>query len=266
MIKKSKIHHSQLQEGEILESREEELVIETPLQIIVNGTEFSMTMQTPGDEKFLVRGLLHSEGIKHSYIRDFYLSEETNGSIANVKIICAKEIQANRTLASTSSCGLCGKKSINELFNGVTPVTRTGTLSATEIQGFYKNIAKQQSLFKYTGGCHAASAINEKGEVICVFEDIGRHNAVDKVIGYLLENDILEEAQTLTVSGRVSFEIIQKCARANIPFLCAISAPSSLAVKTAEEWGITLAAFCRADRATFYSCLHRVKQTSAKFS
>ena len=262
-MKKTEVQ-THLQEGSFIQNCQDKVVIEKPLQIIVNDTEFSMTMQTPGDERYLVRGLLHSEGVKHSFFRDFELSEVENGTIANVKVICSKEIQGNRTLASTSSCGLCGKKNIDDLFSGVTPVDREGILSATGIQQIYKKVAPQQHLFKDTGGCHAASAVDENGEIICVFEDIGRHNAVDKVIGYLLEHKILERAQVLTVSGRVSFEIIQKCARANIPFLCAISAPSSLAVETAEKWGITLAAFCRADRATFYSGWHRVEQTQAK--
>ena len=117
-----------------------------------------------------------------------------------------------------------------------------------------------QELFAHTGGCHAAAALNAQGQVLCVFEDIGRHNAVDKVIGFLLEHKALDQAMVLTVSGRVSFEIIQKCARANIPILTAISAPSSLAVQMAEKANITLAAFCRSKRATFYSGLHRVSK------
>ena len=109
-----------------------------------------------------------------------------------------------------------------------------------------------------TGGTHAAAVGSADGEILCVFEDIGRHNAVDKAVGFLLENGLLARADILAVSGRVSFEIVQKCARAGIPVLTAVSAPSSLAVETAERWNITLAGFCREDRATYYSGLGRV--------
>jgi FdhD protein len=261
---KSKKYSSRLQEGEATLDKEEHLVHERPLQIIVNNREFSMTMQTPGDERFLIRGLLHAEGVNHSKLVQYSQTEEENGTVVAVRVNCDKMIDGNRNLTSTSSCGLCGKKNIDNLFDGIETVTRPGSLSAVEIQNIYKDIAPKQDLFRQTGGCHAASAVDQKGNIICVFEDIGRHNAVDKVIGFLLENDRLTEAELLTVSGRVSFEIIQKCARANIPFLCAISAPSSLAVETAEKWGLTLAAFCRADRATFYSGLHRINQEAAK--
>jgi FdhD protein len=122
---------------------------------------------------------------------------------------------------------------------------------------------RRQDTFTGTGGSHAAAAATADGEVLCVFEDIGRHNAVDKVVGFLLEKGLLDRADILAVSGRVSFEIVQKCARAGLPVLTAVSAPSSLAVESAERWGITLAGFCREDRATFYSCPGRVEHGGA---
>ncbi|MCM8530559.1 MAG: formate dehydrogenase accessory sulfurtransferase FdhD [Lentisphaeraceae bacterium] len=255
---KSNNYKGMLQEGDQTLERQESLVVEKALQIIVNGKEFSMTMQTPGDERYLVRGLLHAEGVNLSEFESFELTDSENGSVANTQVICKMEIHGKRRLGSTSSCGLCGKKSIDKLFNGFEPLSDDYSLNANEIQHFYKKVATQQTLFQKTGGCHAASAIDSSGNVLCVFEDIGRHNAVDKVVGWLLENDRLEDAKVLTVSGRVSFEIIQKCHRAGIPTLTAISAPSSLAVEMAEKANITLAAFCRGDRATFYSGFSRV--------
>ena len=238
--------------------RQEDLVVEKALQIVVNGKEFSMTMQTPGDERYLIRGLLHSEGVNLSEFEAFELLETENGSIANTRIICKMEIHGKRRLGATSSCGICGKKSIDNLFNGFEKLSDKFPVNASEIQKYYKKIATHQKLFQTTGGCHAASAMDHQGNVLCVFEDIGRHNAVDKVIGWLLENERLGDAKVLTVSGRISFEIVQKCHRAEIPILTAISAPSSLAVEMAKKANITLAAFCRGDRATFYSGFARV--------
>jgi FdhD protein len=255
---KSAKYKGMLQEGDHTVERQESLVVEKALQIIVNGKEFSMTMQTPGDERYLVRGLLHAEGVNLSEFEAFELTETASGSVANTSVICKMEIHGKRRLGSTSSCGLCGKKSIDNLFNGFEELEDNFTVSANKIQSFYRKIADQQNLFQTTGGCHAASAVDKNGNILCVFEDIGRHNAVDKVVGWLLENNRLQEAKVLTVSGRISFEIIQKCHRAGIPVLTAISAPSSLAVEMAEKANITLAAFCRGDRATFYSGFYRV--------
>ncbi len=258
MHTKTAQYHCLRQEKQNHVYQQELLVVERALQIMVNFKEFSITMQTPGDERYLVRGLLHAEGFNHSEFKSYTQKEETFGTIVSVEVACKKPILNIRTLSSTSSCGLCGKKSLNNLFDSIVPVQTDHFINAEMIADQYQSIAKLQDIFSKTGGCHAASALNTEGEVLCVFEDIGRHNAVDKVIGYLLENDLLTQAKVLTVSGRVSFEIIQKCARAQIPILTAISAPSSLAIEMAEKANITLAAFCRDKRATFYSGLHRV--------
>ena len=114
-----------------------------------------------------------------------------------------------------------------------------------------------QPNFNQSGGAHAAAAFDIKGKYLCSLEDIGRHNAVDKVVGYLIKNDQLDSAKIITVSGRISYEIVIKCIKAGIPFLAAVSAPSSLAVDFAKELGITLLAFCRDERATVYSHAHR---------
>ncbi len=116
--------------------------------------------------------------------------------------------------------------------------------------------------FKQSGGTHAAALFNLKGELLCAMEDIGRHNAVDKAVGKLIMNNELDRAKILTVSGRISYEIIIKCFKANIPFLAAVSAPSSLAVDYAKELGITLFAFCRDNRATCYSNIQRTKSNN----
>ncbi|MFT6835805.1 MAG: FdhD protein [Francisellaceae bacterium] len=233
--------------------KKEILVAERVLQLFVNNRVFSLMMQTPGQERYLVRGLLHSEGLKDFEFIKYRQIEKENSTTVRVKIDKNEIIDGNRHLMSTSSCGLCGKKNIENLFNSITPVERSYEINIKQIQNAYKSIAELQTLFNQTGGCHAASALGSNGQILCVFEDIGRHNAVDKVIGYLLETKQLNTAMMLSVSSRISFEIIQKCSRAGIPVLTAISAPSSLAVEMAKKAGITLAAFCRKDRVTLYS-------------
>jgi len=258
MTKQSVRVHSLRQEKKSAIYNDELLVVETALQIRVNLKEFSITMQTPGAERYLVRGLLHAEGFNQTDFINYSQYEKNNGIIVSVEVQCKKPIQNVRQLSSMSSCGLCGKKSIGDLFDSIIPVEKEYCVNAEKISEHYASIAQLQDLFFHTGGCHAAAAVDAAGQVICVFEDIGRHNAVDKVVGFLLEHHRLDDAMVLTVSGRVSFEIIQKCSRAGIPVLTAISAPSSLAVAMAEKANITLAAFCRGSRATFYSGFHRV--------
>ena len=240
-------------------SRQETLVSEEALQIIVNGEDFSLTMQTPGAEKALVRGLLFAEGISADEFASCEITRHENAAVIRVQLISQNiEISNQRRLSSTSSCGLCGKRNIDKLLSRLKMVDKNICVSTQLIENIFAEVSNQQALFEQTGGCHAASAATESGEILCVYEDIGRHNAVDKVIGHLLEKKQLEQAAILTVSGRVSFEIIQKCNRAGIPVLAAISAPSSLAVEMAQKSNTTLAAFCRRGKATFYSGFQRI--------
>jgi FdhD protein len=246
------------QEGANTAEVTDSLTPERPLQIVVNDQPFSVTMQTPGAERYLVRGLLHDEGAGSGGFLDYVQEERGPATVVRVGLAAADVPSAARRLASTSSCGLCGKESVDDVWREIAPVTREVWVDSTRLRKIHEEMRRRQSTFSGTGGSHAAAAATAKGEVLAVFEDIGRHNAVDKVIGFLLEEGRLGKAEVLAVSGRVSFEIVQKCARAGIPILSAISAPSSLAVESATRWGITLAGFCREDRATFYSSRHRV--------
>lgn len=248
------------QQGSHSESVADPLTPERPLQIMVNGQPYSVTMQTPGAERYLVRGLLHSEGAAAAGFLVYSQEEHGSATVVEVEIDCPDRPGGVRRLAATSSCGLCGKESLDDVLRDITPVRRDARIDAARLQLIHDAMRRRQSTFAGTGGSHAAAAATASGEILCVFEDIGRHNAVDKVIGFLLERGGLPSAEVLAVSGRISFEIVQKCVRAAIPVLSAISAPSSLAVELAERWGITLAGFCREDRATFYSNLHRVER------
>ena len=240
----------------------ESLTPERPLQIMVNGQSYSVTMQTPGAERYLVRGLLHAEGAGVGGFILYGQEERGPATVVEVEIECPDLPGGARRLAATSSCGLCGKESLDDVLRDVAPVTRGVRIDAGRLQAIHEAMRREQSTFSGTGGSHAAAAATASGEILAVFEDVGRHNAVDKVVGFLLEEGLLAKAEVLAVSGRVSFEIVQKCARAGVPVLSAISAPSSLAVECAERWGVTLAGFCRGDRATFYTCLGRVEPRS----
>lgn len=235
------------------------LMIEVPLSISINGNAFSVTMQTPGDETDLVRGILFTEGVykgKTDNPEIHVTSKTDDGFISQVDVLLDESAmdmsQLNkRSLLSVASCGICGKTEIEFPFGKLEPGTQE--VSLEDILYMFSGMKKLQTAFNVSGGCHAAAVFDGEKHCLVIREDIGRHNAVDKVIGALLSDGALSKGKFLMVSGRVSYEIITKCFMAGIPFLCAVSAPSSLAVDFAKELGITLIAFCREDRATVYS-------------
>ncbi len=245
-------------------SVEDALAVEHPLSVAVNGEAFTLTMQTPGDEADLVRGLLFTEGIikKWKGELDFEITEVSEaGFVSKVNIVIPEnqidKSQLNkRNLLSVASCGICGKTELAEIKD--TAVVSSEVLNFNSILEMFSLMNAAQSSFLKSGGSHAAAAFSSGNKMLQVKEDIGRHNAVDKVIGALLNNEQLREARFMLVSGRVSYEIVTKCFIAGIPFLLAVSAPSSLAVDFAKELGITLVGFCRQDRATVYSCPERL--------
>jgi len=241
------------------------LTVEEALQIDVNNKPFTVSMRTPGEDANLVRGLLHSEDIINdtNYSPELILKKEdgivtiVNATIPEDKI--GGGYTNSRSLLSVSSCGICGKTELGDLsFIGKT-IDDKKKIDIDLIHKLFDKMKRHQQDFKQSGGTHAAAAFNIDGKLLCTMEDIGRHNAVDKVIGKLILSNKLIEAKIMTVSGRISYEIVIKCFKAKIPFLAAVSAPSSLAVDYAKELGITLFAFCRNDRATCYSNPQRTK-------
>ena len=254
-------------------SKPDFVVTEEPMEIRAEGPgqepqQISVTMRTPGNDFELAVGFLFTEGmvLQADDVRTVKYCELVDGqeqkyNIVTVALSRAFDMAlARRAMVTSSSCGICGTESIDQLLQATTPVDRESgpVVTAETLMRISDSVRKSQPTFDRTGGLHAAALFDAEGKISLVREDIGRHNAVDKVIGFLLENNLLPLADVLTVSGRVSFEIVQKCARAGIPILSAISAPSSLAVEMSERWGITLAGFCRNNRATFYSHTHRV--------
>ncbi len=245
---------------------EDVLAVEESLSISLNNEPFTVTMRTPGFEKQLVRGLLYTEEVYRNELvfSDLEItSTGSNGHITGVNIILPeaailKDFVKSRNLVSASSCGLCGRTSFEETISSRV-VSYEGVIHPSLIFNMFEHMADHQFSFIKTGGTHASAAFLADGTMLSVMEDIGRHNAVDKVIGDLLDKKKLNEANVLLVSGRISYEIVNKVVSAGIPILASVSAPSDMAVNIAAKSGVTLMAFCRTNKLTVYSNPERIK-------
>jgi FdhD protein len=239
---------------------QDHLMIEHSLTVLVNNEIFTLTMQTPGDEEALIRGLLFAEGIvklKEGILDSQVLERSPEGLISKVNVTVPENLldksQINkRNLLSVASCGICGRTELQD-FSQEKKESIASNEESVSFEKMFEEMRKHQTAFDQSGGCHAAAAFGAERNMLSVKEDIGRHNAVDKVVGELLNRGELRSARYLLVSGRVSYEIITKCFTAGIPVLAAVSAPSSLSVDFAKELGIALYAFCREDRWTRYA-------------
>ena len=249
-------------EGDHCVWSEDELAIEEPLQIRLAGEDVAVTMRTPGHDAELAIGFLYTEGViqgKH-HVEAVAHCPDHDGSTTNIVNVSPTERNLlepgrwGRNFYATSSCGLCGKTSISQVRSrlpspGSHLRVRLDTLYALE-----GKLRVAQYAFAQTGGMHAAALFDEAGELLALREDVGRHNAVDKVIGYAMLHDMLPlEKHILLVSSRASFEIVQKALMVGVSVMAALSAPSSLAVELAREAGMTLVAFLRRDRLNVYS-------------
>ena len=240
------------------------LAEESALQILVNNIPFTITMRSPQDDIELIYGILYTEGVieNQSDIIDIEtIKKSSRGvmSVANVVINqnkIKKKIGENRQIISVSSCGLCGKRHLDDIKICGDPLEDDFSIVSSDIPKLFAEMGTLQTLFKENGGTHAASIFNSNLELISVKEDVGRHNAVDKCIGELIKK--YNDAKILIVSGRVSYEIISKTYMAKIPIIAAVSAATSLAVQTAEDFAITLLAFCRDDRMTILTNEERI--------
>jgi FdhD protein len=261
--------------GESAIARPETLVVEEPMEIRVNGSPITVTMRTPGSDIELAQGFLLTEGIIAR--RDDVLAVRyCRGSAGpdgantyNVLDVTLAEgvpppaVDITRNFYTTSSCGVCGKASIDavRLVSSYSTADQTVTIAASTLTAMPDRLRLAQKVFSSTGGLHGAALFDPDGTMLVVREDIGRHNAVDKVIGWALENDRIPLSRAvLLVSGRASFELTQKCVMAGAPVLAAVSAPSSLAVELSVQSGVTLVAFLRGDSMNVYSRPDRVTQ------
>ena len=263
---------SHLADGTVTE-RPETLVVEEPLEIRVNGSPVTVTMRTPGSDVELAQGFLLTEGvIGHredvltvQYCRGAETPEGTNTyNVLDVTLapdVPPPNTDVTRNFYTTSSCGVCGKASLEavRLSSRYSPGDDPTAVSAATLTSMPAQLRSAQKLFASTGGLHAAALFTTDGALLAVREDVGRHNAVDKVIGWALEAGHVPLSGTvLLVSGRASFELTQKAVMSGIPVLAAVSAPSSLAVDLASQSGLTLVAFLRGDSMNVYSRADRI--------
>ena len=252
--------------------RPDTLVVEEPMEIRVNGRALTVTMRTPGDDFDLAVGFLVSEGVINNVEQlttARYCAGTTSEGINTYNVVDvalaptvpSPDVSVQRNFYTNSSCGLCGKASLDAVRTVATWDVSQDQLRipAEVLTTFPDRLRDAQRVFDRTGGLHAAGLFAPDGKLICVREDVGRHNAVDKVIGHALRNALLPLQETvLLVSGRASFELVQKALMAGIPMLAAVSAPSSLAVDLAAEHGMTLVGFLRGHSLNVYAGADRV--------
>jgi FdhD protein len=262
-------------------TRPDTLVAEEPLEIRLNGKPLAITMRTPGDDFALAAGFLVSEGVFGEadelqnivYCAGATVDGSNTYNIVDVRTapgVVMPDITLERNVYTTSSCGLCGKASLDAVRTTARWAIDDGAeappvrLEPALLAGLPDRLRAAQRVFDRTGGLHAAALFTEDGELLDVREDVGRHNAVDKLVGRALQRGDLPLSRTvLLVSGRASFELAQKAVMAGIPVLAAVSAPSSLAVDLAAETGLTLVGFLRGPSMNVYAGEHRIALRAA---
>lgn len=257
-------------EGGTVVRAEDYLAVEEPLEIRIGEIPLSVTMRTPGHDLELAAGFLFTEGVisnraeltKLEPLASAVAGNTVQAHVAQDGKSFTSELQRN--FFAASSCGICGKATIDSIrARGLKAPNRDFQISAEVLLSLPEKLRGAQAVFGRTGGLHAAGAFTTSGELLVLREDIGRHNAVDKIIGWALLNDRLPLSEcVLMVSGRGGFEIVQKSLVAGIPLLASVSAPSSLAAQTAREFGMTLVGFLRGKRFVVYSGERRITAKS----
>jgi FdhD protein len=239
---------------------------EEPFEIRVRGRGIAVTMRTPGNDFELAAGFLFSEGVirKREDVVGMAPCLQSDSPQDTMNVFLAPSVKVDfkrltRHVFASSSCGLCGKTSIDAVRQNFPAITSQLTVPVKILARITRTMRAAQSTFDRTGGLHAAAVFDGEGRLLVLREDVGRHNAVDKVIGFgLLESKLPFGSHVLLVSGRASFEIMQKALAAGIPIVCAISAPSSLAVELARDSGQTLVGFLRGRTMNVYTSPERI--------
>jgi FdhD protein len=251
------------------------VVTEEPLQLMLDGAPLSVVMRTPGQDLELALGLFHAEGIVRSLddIGLVKISAESGeaddrlrvepslveSNQVDVHLVRAPRRKPERSMLASSACGVCGAVLIEDLRRDLVELAAGPTVDPAILPGLVERLRSSQGVFARTGGLHAAGLFTPAGEMICVREDVGRHNAVDKVAGrMLLDGRLPAHDAVLVVSGRAGYEIVQKAISAGMPVVAAVGAPSSLAIALAREFHQTLVGFLRGERFNVYSAPERL--------
>jgi FdhD protein len=234
------------------------VAVEEPLEIRINGVAVAVTMRTPGHDEELALGFALSEGLQPKGAR---LPDDLAANTVELDAPAFDPARLARSFYTSSSCGVCGKGAL-EAVAVEAPRSKSGlTVSARLVAALPDRLRAAQPAFEATGGIHATGLFDEHGELLCLREDVGRHNALDKVVGWAFRAGLLPlERSILCVSGRLSFELVQKAAVAGCPLLVAVGAPSSLAIELARDRGVTLCGFVRGGRLNLYSEPWRLKR------
>ena len=258
-------------DGDTVAATHDILVTEEPLEIrLGHGPEhdrhefrLSVTMRTPGNDEELALGFLFTEGIiteRSEVLRVapcLNVKDEERGNVVRAELLPSIDLEParwQRNFYTSSSCGVCGKTSIDAVHATCTrTIEPFGTIDRDVITALPERMRAAQTVFKHTGGIHAAALFDRNGDLILLREDIGRHNAVDKLVGAMLMNDLDPQEKILLVSGRAGFELVQKCVVAGIPAMAAVGAPSSIAVQLARPSGLLLIGFLREGRFNQYA-------------
>ena len=237
-------------------TEDDRLAVEEPLEIRVGGRAVAVTMRTPGHDEELALGFCLTEGLRPTVARP---PDDLAANVVDVDAPGADLDRVQRSFYTSSSCGVCGKGALEAVAVEAPRIESPVTIAFDVVAALPGRLREAQATFALTGGLHATGLFTPDGELLCVREDVGRHNAMDKVLGWALGQSLVPLAESvLCVSGRLSFELVQKASVAGCPVLVAVGAPSSLAVELADDRGITLVGFVRDGHGTVYTGLQRI--------
>jgi FdhD protein len=252
-------------DGNSVQKIQDIVVVEEPLEIRINNESIGITMRTPGDDFDLAVGLLRTEGMIRSAQEVgaiSYCPDEEDPQLRNVLNVSlvhsGKKAETSRKSWANSSCGLCGKAAIADTRHRIQPIRSAAAIASGTLAVLPVRMRARQSNFDRTGGIHAAALFEVSGKLLLIREDLGRHNAVDKVLGAALRGNVATGESVLMVSGRLGFEIAQKALMAGIPIIASVSAPSSLAIELTQELGATAVGFVRDGSMNIYGNSQRV--------
>jgi FdhD protein len=235
----------------------DDVAVEEPLEIRIDGRPVAVTMRTPGHDEELALGFCLSEGLRPAAAA---LPADLAANAVDVEAPGFDPARLQRSFYTTSSCGVCGKGALDAVAVDAPRIESRLRLDAELVAALPERLREVQAAFAVTGGLHATGLFDARGELLCAREDVGRHNAMDKVVGWAFRRDLLPLHQNvLCVSGRLSFELVQKAAVAGSPVLVAVGAPSTLAVELAADRGLTLCGFARNGRLNVYTEAWRIE-------